>query len=306
MFKKKYRNHFYFLMLFIICSCTSRGVDKTIEYVTLTDDLGRTVKVKKEAKRFLPLAPSVTEMLYLICDTSEIVGRTPNCNYPEEVLLKPVVNNYPPDLEKILYLRPDLVITKDGMLSLPQAVAIEKTGIPVYFQKYDRIEDIFERIEDLGKITNHKEKGKKIADSLRKETEKKSFVSDSSKTKKVLMLVSKESYFVFGKDTYASDIIKLAGGINAVDSVYNNPYPVLTAEYILKINPDIIIGGKSVGLKEDFFELHKELKRTNAYKNKQFYTVNDDYLSRPGPRVVEALKYIGYIVHGDYSDKNSK
>jgi iron complex transport system substrate-binding protein len=302
MFKKC----FFYLMLFAVCACTLKIADNTVEYITLTDDLGRTVKVKKSAKRFLPLAPSVTEMLYLLCDTSEIVGRTPNCNYPEEVILKPVVNNYPPDLEKILYLKPDLVITKDGMLSLAQAAAIEKMGIPVYFQKYDRVEDIFERIEDLGHITNHKEKGKKIADSLRNEIKKYTFVSDNTKTKKVLMLISKESYFVFGKDTYASDIIKLAGGSNVVDSVYSNPYPVITAEYILKINPDFVIGGESVGLGTDFFELHKELKRINAYKNKRCYTINDDYLSRPGPRVVEALKTIDSIIIENYSEKNLK
>jgi iron complex transport system substrate-binding protein len=292
-----------YLLLIMVGSCTSKLSDTTIGYDTLTDDLGRTVKVKKAAKRFLPLAPSVTEMLYLVCDTSEIIGRTPNCNYPEAVFLKPIVNNYPPDLERILYLHPDLVITKDGMLSLAQAEAIEKMGIPVYFQKYDKVEDIFERMEDLGQITNHKQTGKKIADSLRTEIEKYSIVPEINKVKKILMLVSKESYFVFGKDTYASDIVKLAGGRNAVDSLYNNPYPILTAEYILKINPDIIIGGEAVGLEKDFFELHKELKRTNAYKSKQYYTVNDDYLSRPGPRVVEALKTVGEIVRGNYLQK---
>jgi iron complex transport system substrate-binding protein len=303
MFKNRY---FYLVLMSVVCACTSKVADNTIEYISLTDDLGRTIKIKKEAKRFLPLAPSVTEILYLICDTSEIVGRTPNCNYPKEVFLKPVVNNYPPDLEKILYLKPDLVITKDGMLSLPQATAIEKMGIPVYFQKYDRVEDIFERIEDLGKITHHQERGKKIADSLRKEMIKYTSVSEDAKTKKVLMLISKESYFVFGKDTYASDLVKLVGGSNAVDSVYHNPYPMLTAEYILKVNPDIMIGGASVGLSDDFFELHKELKRTSAYKNKQYYMVNDDYLSRPGPRVVEAMKALNRIIQDNYSEKESK
>ncbi len=262
--------------------------------------------MKKEAKRFLPLAPSVTEMLYLICDTSEIVGRTPNCNYPKEVFLKPVVNNYPPDLEKILYLKPDLVITKDGMLSLPQAAAIEKMGIPVYFQKYDSVYAIFRGIVELANITGHEEKGKKVIDSLLSLLEREGDKYDVITNKKVLIFISKESYFVFGKDTYVSDILREAGAVNAVDSVYDNPYPVLTAEYILKIDPDIIIGGESVGIEKDFFELHKELKRTKAYKTKQYYTVNDDYLSRPGPRVVEAVKVLNRIVHNHYSEKNVK
>ncbi len=284
------------LVASLLISCTTKKPIAPSDYITLTDDLGRQVKVKKDAHRFLPLASSVTEMLYMICDTAEIVGRTPTCNYPPEVYSKPVVNNYPPDLERILFLKPDLVITKDGMLSLPQAAAIEKMGIPVYYQKYDNVNDIFSGLERLAEITNHKESGKKIIDSLGVEMQKYSGVERSLKPKKVLLLISKESYFVFGKDTYASDILTLAGAVNVVDSIYDNPYPVLSAEYILKVNPDIIIGGEDVGLQKEFFELHPEMKRTNAYKNKQYFTVNDDYLSRPGPRVVEAVKVIQRII----------
>jgi len=291
------RNYFTSLIIIMqLVSCNTKKPTNLSEYITLTDDLGRSVKIKKNAHRFLPFASSVTEMLYLICDTSEIVGRTPTCDYPPEVYSKPIVNNYPPDLERILFLKPDLVITKDGMLPLQQAVAIEKMGIPVYYQKYDKVDDIFSGIEKLAEITNHKEYGKKVADALRMEMQKYSVVTDATNRKKVLLLISKESYFVFGKDTYASDIISLAGGINAVDSVYENPYPVVSAEYILKVNPDIIIGGESVSLQKGFFELHPEMKRTKAYKNKQYFTVSDDCLSRPGPRVVEAVKVIREII----------
>jgi iron complex transport system substrate-binding protein len=283
------------ILIAFFFSCSPKESVKTTEYLNLTDDLGRPVKVKKDAHRFLPLASSVTEMLYLICDTSEIVGRTPTCNYPKEVFSKPVVNNYPPDLEKILFLKPDVVITKDGMLSLPQAAAIEKMGIPLYYQKYDKVNDIFNGLEKLAEITNHKESGKKVADSLRKELRMLK-VTDTSNRKKILLLISKESYFVFGKNTYASDILSLAGGVNAIDSIYDNPYPIVSAEYILKVNPDIILGGEAVGLNKDFFELHPEMKRTNAFKNKQYFTVNDDYLSRPGPRVVEAVKIIKDLI----------
>jgi iron complex transport system substrate-binding protein len=302
--KKVILLYLLFVVLTTILSCGTKTEEKDILFINRKDDLGRTVKVKKEGKRFLPFAPSVTEMIYLVCDTTEIVGRTPHCNYPVAVFSKPVVNNYPPDLEKILFLHPDLLITKDGMLSLQQAAAIEKMGIPVYFQKYNSVEDIFKGFEELGEITNHSLQGKKVVDSLRKELEKYTKVSDSSNlSKKVLILISRESYFVYGKDTYASDILHLAGGENAVDSVYENSYPVLTSEYILKINPDIIVGGEHLGLTSDFFELHKELKRTNAYKYKQCFVINEDCISRPGPRVVEAVKMLRVILEKSKSYK---
>lgn len=277
------------LLACLLVSCSeSRRQEIQTDFMFLKDDLGREVKIKKDARRFLPFAPSVTEILYLFCDTSEIVGRTQNCNYPALALTKPIVNNYPPDLEKILLLKPDLLITKDGMLSMVQVEAIEKMGIPVYFQRYDSVSTIFKGIETLAAITGHSERGKQIADSLRKLVPSNHFKNDLSK-KKVLMLISKDSYFCFGKNTYASDIIRYAGGINAVDSLFDNPYPILTAEYILKADPDIILGGPPVALEKDFFDLHKELRKTKAYKTRQYYTINEDYLSRPGPRVVEAI-----------------
>ena len=168
------------------------------------------------------------------------------------------------------------------------------------------MEDIFAGIRKLGEITGDKAKGIRLSDSLKLLMGTYNRSVRDVKNKKVLILISKESYFVFGENSYASDILNVSGATNAVDSLYDTPYPVLTAEYILKINPDIIIGGSQVGLDTDFFELHKELKRTDAYKNKQYFTVNDDYLSRPGPRVVEAVKIIHSIVKGEYSNKRIK
>ncbi len=285
--------------LLMACSKAVSEKEKQEGYSYWKDDLGREVKVRKGANRFLPFAPSVTEILSLVCDSTEMVGRTQNCNYPPQILQKPVVNNYPPDLEKILLLKPDLVITKDGMLSLEQAAAIEKMGIPVYFQRYPSISSIFSGIAELAKITGHEERGRALADSLLRVAKKDSVLAPSTGVKKVLMLISKDSYFCFGKNTYASDIIEHCGGINAVDSLFDNPYPILSAEYILKVDPDIILGGPEVGLEKDFFELHKELKRTKAYKTKQIFTIDEDYLSRPGPRVVEAMRVIRTLIHHD-------
>src|SRR6187402_3497638 len=112
--KRKLRGYGYLILLLFLWSCSGAETKKVeeIDYLLLKDDLGREVKIKKNSHRFLPLASSVTEILYLIADTAEIVGRTQTCNYPLEVLSKPIVNNYPPDLEKILFLKPDLVITK--------------------------------------------------------------------------------------------------------------------------------------------------------------------------------------------------
>jgi iron complex transport system substrate-binding protein len=259
------------------------------------------VKIKMNPKRIMALSSSITEMLYVICDEEEIVGRTHNCNYPPQCLRKPIINNYPIDFENVLMLNPDLVFAKDGIISIEEAQKIESMGIPVYFQHYEKVEDIFSGMIKLGKLLGHEKRALSVADSLRALKNRIQDSVDKLPRPKVLMIISKEKIFVFGEDSYASDMLKSAGGVNAVDSVFSNSFPQLTSEYIIHINPDIVIGGEPVDLDGSFFKLYPELKKINAYKNKKLYTVPDEILSRPGPRAVEAILLLKNIIH-----KNAK
>jgi len=280
-----------------IVSCTnSPNKEGNIEFVTVTDDLGRTVKIKKGANRFLPLAPSITEIAYLICDTNEIVGRTPYCNFPSQAINKPEVNNYPPNLEQLLQLKPNLLITKDGMLSLAQAQSIEDIGIPVYIQKYDNVNDILKGIMSFGQLTNHVSKGNEVKDSLLLFLKLFEQTRPVIKDNTVLLLVSKEGLYAYGKNSYASDILDRAGGKNVIDSLFKEVYPLLNIEYILKLNPDYIICGRQGNNSTDFFEIYPALKRTKAFKKQHYFEVNDDYIARPGPRVVLAIDTIRKIL----------
>jgi iron complex transport system substrate-binding protein len=103
---------------FVATGCQSGAENKqlpTVEYITVTDDLGRNLKIPRYPKRVMALAPSTTEMLFAVCDESQIIARTQNCDYPAQVKKKPVVNNYPMDYETLVKLKPDLVFTVYGI-----------------------------------------------------------------------------------------------------------------------------------------------------------------------------------------------
>jgi iron complex transport system substrate-binding protein len=72
----------------------------------------------------------------------------------------------------------------------------------------------------------------------------------------------------------------------------DKPYPQLSREYILKINPDVIFGGDFEKMEASFFKLYPELKLTIAYRNKWVFELNDDLASRPGPRFLEGIREI--------------
>jgi len=282
---------FVFIFVGSILACSTKNKTE-VGFIEVKDDLGRVIKVKSNPDRVMALSSSLSEMLYLICPDSEIIARTQNCNYPPAILSKPVINNYPIDYEGLLVLHPDIVFAKDGIMSLEDAEKIQSMGIPVFFQKYTNIEDIFAGLEELGEVLNKKEKAHRVADSLRNEANRMNdeLQGKNGKKPKVLILITLDQLFVFGKDSYVSDIIEKAGGMNAMSKIFNNPFPQINTEYILQINPDLIfiLGEKPLNLTT----MYPELEKVEAVKKNAIFRIEGDLVSRPGPRVVEAIKII--------------
>lgn len=290
---------FIFLSLCCLCvlSCTSGKREGNIHLPvkTIRDDLGRVVQVPDSATRVLAMSSSLTEMLYLLIEEDRIVARTQNDSFPQKVLTKPVINNYPIDFEKLIVLKPDLVLAKEGIVSADDAAKIESLGVPVYFQKYDSLPDILSGIEDLGELLKVEKRGRFVADSLRSIIDSLNSRVKYRTSPSVLVVISDEPIYVYGMDSYISSILSAAGATNAVDQVFDNPFPSLRREYILKIDPEVILGVDSI----KFFNKYPELKNTRAFKNNRFYRFDGELISRPGPRIGEGISEIQRIVHGE-------
>ncbi|MFD2514283.1 ABC transporter substrate-binding protein [Pontibacter locisalis] len=287
------RNLFTFLtcLLVVFSACSRNDRQGTTEELILKDDLGREIKLESQPKRVFSLASSMTEMLFAVLDTTSIVARTPHDDYPAEALAKPVVNNYPVDYEQILQLKPDLVFTVEGITPLDVAARLEELGIPVYYQKYASVEDVFTGLEDIGRIMGREKQAQYLADSLRQEVKQIATRHQNKENpQQVLAITWSDPIYVYGQNTIFTDKLRLLGAENAVKEVFDQPYPALTREYVLKLNPDVLLGGTKEELEAKFFNLYPELRKIKAYQQKRLYEPTDDLMSRPGPRVVESLK----------------
>lgn len=257
----------------------------------LHDDLGRELKLPKKPERVFALASSMTEMLFAVLDTGSIVARTPNCDYPAAALQKPVVNNYPVDYEQVLALKPDLIFTVEGITPLEVAERLQELGVPVYYQKYESVESIFTGLEDIGRIMGRAPQAKLLTDSLRQEVAQLTKRHQQSKNQqRVLAITWVDPIYVYGQNTILTDKLRILGAENAVKELFEQPYPALTREYILKLNPDVLLGGTKEELEGKFFNQYPELRKIQAYQNNQLYKPTDDLMSRPSPRVVASLR----------------
>ena len=262
------------------------GNDKRI----FIDDFNREVEVPKQIKRIFALSPALTEMLFFICPDSLIAARTQACNYPKDVFEKPEINTYPIDIEKILSIKPDIILTEEGISSHNQLKMLANNDLAVYSFKYSKMEDVFEAMLRISEICNCKKKAQKKIEMLKEQYNKLS--KDKLRNQKVLALVWRDPIYVFGKNTLLSDQLTEIGLENAVDSIFKQAYPEISREYFLKVNPDIIIGSTFKNLDTTLFERYPELKRTIAYKKKMIFDIEDDILTRPGPRSVLAMQMI--------------
>ncbi|GAA4316228.1 ABC transporter substrate-binding protein [Nibribacter koreensis] len=287
------------LLCLFLAACESKPAKEPNQKTsqTLKDDLGRSVTLPTHPKRVMGLDAAMTEMLFAVADTASIIGRTQNCDFPAVALTKPVVNNYPMDYERLLTLKPDAVFATEGIISLEVAAQIQKMGIPVYFQAFDSVSDVLRGLQDLGRILQRDKEAKTLVNSLQQKLQ--AFSRDTAQLQehaKVLAIIWKDPIYVFGRNTIFTDKLRYLGADNAVPVVMAQQSPALTREYILQLNPDVIVGGTFEKYDKEFFSLYPELKRIKAYQNKRIYEVTDDLMSRPGPRVVESIQELKQVL----------
>ena len=257
--------------------------------------------------RIIALSPSINEIIYALDDGDKIVGNTTFCRYPKEAQTKPKVGGYfSPSLEKIISLKPDIVIMQNSSIKL--AKKLEKLGIKTKVIKLKSLQDIKNTIKDIGIILNKNKQASDILDDLEiKLMQTKNIV----KNKKILMVIGhnitlEKRIFVAGQNLYFNDIINNSENINAFQSTRVGQ-PILNMENIISTNPDIVIllapFTKDKGLtKEDLIKPWLSLP-INAKKTKSIYVVDKHYAGIASHRLRLFLDDFKHILD-DYKKEN--
>jgi len=280
----------------LLLSCTEPDQQKAekvdIQELTIVDEIGRSLRLKPSIQRILPLCASSEETMVLLCDSSQIIGRTPECSSPAWIMSKPLVNNYPLDIEKVVTLRPDLIVSKEGMLSRDQLEKLELLGMTVYMQKADDIKGIGQSMRKLGMVIGQKEKGERAAIQFQQQFDSIALVPRPSSLLTAIGIISSDPVYVFGYSSYLTDVLSYCGVNNAMDSTITQAFPVVDQEYLLKLDPDYLIFPGDGNQVNELFVKFPVLKKMKAYKLHHCLSVHGDWLSRPGPELTKAAAEI--------------
>lgn len=266
--------------------------------VTVIDDYGRTVAIPKNPQRIISLAPSITEILFSIGLGDKVVGVDDCSDYPEEAKNRTKIGSYlMPNLEIIVSLKPDLVLVSD-MTSKDNVVTLEEKELTVVALAPKTIEGIIHDIRLVGLIGNKTIEANNLADNLEQRTD-----AVTSKTSNITLYRPKVyieyyPYWTYGPGSFGNDLILMAGGRN-IAATTTTAYPEITNEFIVASNPKIVIFTVGLHASTTVEDIRSRTgwDGTDAIKNNKIYTIDDDIISRPGPRIIDALEQLAELFH---------
>ncbi|HEY8414627.1 MAG TPA: cobalamin-binding protein [Thermaerobacter sp.] len=270
--------------------------------LSVTDDAGRQVTIQKRPERIVSLAPSNTEILFAIGAGDRVVGVDSFSDYPAEASKLPKVGGLTDtNFEQIVALKPDLALTIGG--AEEQVKRLEELGIPTVVIQPATLEDVLARIELIGRIVDAQEGAARVVRDMRARIDAvRSRVSGIPEDGRVRVFyeVWNDPLMTAGPGGFIHDVIEAAGGVNiAADA--GSPWPQISLETVVEKDPQVIIVPQS--LKNSYDELkagkRKGWEGITAVREGRVYSIDDNIITRPGPRLVEGLEQIARWLYPD-------
>ena len=298
-------------MLFALaagCRTAPTGTQKALR--TVTDDLGRHVSVPVRIDRIVSLAPSVTENVFAVGAGDRLVGVTTFCNYPEQAqAIAKVGDTMNPNMETIVALKPDVVLVSTASQIEAFTKTLEANGIALFVTDPVGLPGVYKSLGDLGDIFGTTEQANRAIAQLKARESSLPVrcttgdgLSDDSRPLppiRVFVQISREPLFTIGKQSFLNGVLNEACGRSVTDAV-ETAFPKLSKETAAALNPEVIILSDS----EDNREPNDSFRSSPAVKNGRVYRINADIISRPGPRLVDALEQIAKDLHPEsFKDK---
>lgn len=284
-------NRLIFVLLFLILAGCG---EVEVEQRAVQDGAGRDVALPDTVERLITLSPNLTEIAYVAGAGGRIVAVTTADDYPSAITSLPRFSALPVDFEAILQFQPDLVLSTADVNSIRDMAAIEAFGTPVYAFSFSSIEDVFDAIVTVGGFLGTQTEARQAVDALRARVQK---VMETSRnaSPRVLILIGIETLYSFGSGSYVNEMIAAAGGESVTDKM-PSAAPVLSDEFVLETDPDVIIvaTNREVGA-DDILGIRPAWRSMRAIEDGHVYAIDPDLVLRAGPRIVDGIEAMNAI-----------
>jgi iron complex transport system substrate-binding protein len=277
-------------------SVAGRGAERVREDFAITDDLGRRVVIDSEPKRIVSLAPANTEIVFALGRGDRLVGVTTWCDYPAAAKSLPKVGDFTtPNMEAIAAAKPDLVLLAGGVQA-DVVKKIESLGAKAVVIDPTSVDGTIERIGTLGAALGARDKAAKVQAAMRAELGDIASRIKGRKAVRAFVEIGVNPLFTVGKGTLLDDELRLAGGENVVKVEGYAPY---STEELVAAQPAVYLGTVSSLGDPEVLTQRPGYGAVRAVAAGRVYSVDDNIVSRGGPRVVIGVRLIAEALHPD-------
>ncbi len=258
--------------------------------IHVTDDDGNKIIMQKPAQRIVSLAPHITELLFAAGGGARIVGAVRYSDYPTAAKRIPQIGDANQiDLERIITLKPDLLVVWQHGNPERQLEQLRKLGIPLFYSAPRKLNDIPDSIVRLGQLMNTNQEAQKSATQLKQSliqlTKTYKNTHQNNVPIRVFYQIWHQPLYTLSEQHIVNDAIRLCGGEN-VFAKQKTIAPSVSIESVLLANPEaIFVNGDNDQVKEriKFWQRYPAL---SAVQYANLLNVEGDLLSRPSPRMI--------------------
>lgn len=255
--------------------------------VSVTDDAGRTVTLPAPAHRIISLAPNITDTLYAAGAGSFVVGTSRFSEHPDAARRIPVVGDATMlDLERIVALRPDVILVWKSGTPAAQVEKLARLGIPIYYAETTRLADIPMATRRFGQLAGTAPVANANANAFAQALDGLRRSYAGKKRVKVFFQIWDRPLMTVGRAQMISDALDLCGGQNIFDDL-SQAAPTVGREAVLARRPDVVM---TAGGNGDSLDAWAHAASLPAARNGNVMVIDAPTLALPSPSILPSVR----------------
>lgn len=257
--------------------------------VVVRDDAGRDVRLPAPAQRVVTLAPHLAELVFAIGAGDALVGVSRFTDFPAEAATRPSVGDaHAVDRERLLALKPDLILVWRGGMAADRIAELEHLGFPVYQNDIAKLEDVPSTLTRLGRLLGREQAGLSAAAAWRGELAGLQRQPRGGQPIPAFYQIWHDPLYTIGQGHYLNDFLAVCGARNVFAELKVLAPPV-SREAVLHSGAQMVVLSSS---SDDSRSAWARFPDFVPQKQQRFCPVNPDYSERPGPRLLLGVKQL--------------
>lgn len=269
------------LLLALACGASQAAV-------TVKDDAGNSVTLARPAQRVIAMAPHITELLFAAGGGERVVGAMNYSDYPEAAKRVPLVgSNAQIDLERVIALRPDLLVVWQTGNTERQLAQLKSLNIPIFYSEPKKLDEVATSLTRLGQLMGTDAAAQAAARDYRQKLARLTAAYAQRAPVRVFYQIWEKPLFTLNGEHVVSDALRICGGRNVFAGLKVTA-PSVGTEAVLQENPEAIIGGDRHD-SQSGINIWKPYKGLLAVQRGNLFMLDSELLVRAAPRIADGI-----------------